>query len=351
VSIRPDLLVVGAGLTGLFTALFLKEAGLEPLIVPTRPVPDLLPQLDDALLPPWQRPKMIARLEARSLQLLPGRLTELSQETGVDLALARRHLVALNGRRAGGTAWGETRPGKLQAGTLADFEPQLADGHRPALCGLGRRSLRVDRLERALRLALLRRGIHVHERSAAARLDVAGNIVLGVELESGDSLRAEATVLAADQATGKLLYDSGLVPISGLAALGPALQFAPSSARLEAVVADDSLLLAPRLDGRLVALGLPGASGEPPSPERLRQRVQGLLPGLGRHDLELIGRLAVPRSGLEASIGAYPGVRGFWLNTGHDPFGPLIAPAAAEFLVEQLSGGPAVRELAVTFSQ
>jgi glycine/D-amino acid oxidase-like deaminating enzyme len=351
VSARPDLLVIGAGLTGLFTALFLKESGLEPLIVPTRPVSELLPALDDALLPPWQRPKVIARLEARSLRLLPGRLTALSQETGVDLALAGRDLVALNGRRAGGSAWGKTHPDDLQTGALADFEPQLADGNRSALCCRGRRSLRVDRLERALRLALLRRGVRVHERSAAARLEVAGNIVFGVELESGDGLRAEATVLAADQASGQLLFDSGLVPISGLAATGPALQFAPSSARLETVVADDALLLAPRLDGRLVALGLAERSNEPTSPERLRQRVQDLLPGLGRHDLELIGRLPVPEPHLKASIGAYPGMRGFWLNVGHDPFGPLIAPAAAEFLAEQLSGGPAVRELAVTFSQ
>jgi glycine/D-amino acid oxidase-like deaminating enzyme len=350
VSARPDLLVVGAGLTGLFTALFLKEAGLEPLLVPTRYAADFLPPLDDALLPPWQRPRVIGQLEARSLQLLPARLTELSQDTGVDLALSRRDLVALSGRRAGGSVWGESHPGELVSGALADFEPQLAEGHRSALCCRGRRSLRVDRLERALRLALLRQGVRVHERSAAARLDVAGNIVLGVELESGEGLRAEATVLAADQATGKLLYDSGLVSISGLAEPGQALQFAPSSARLQIVVADDSLLLAPRLDGRLVALGLPGGSDEPSNPEGLRHRVHGLLPGLGRHDLELIGHLPVPHPGLRASIGAYPGVRGFWVNTGHDPFGPLIAPAAAEFLAEQLSGGPAVRELAVTFS-
>ncbi len=350
-SARADFIVVGAGVSGLFTALSLFEAGLQPVVIPAPQRHHLLPQLDTSLLPPWQRSRVLNQLEARALQLLPELTTRLALETGVDLSLETQPLVALESAMDDAPAWGAAHPGELLAGSLVDFEPQMAEGQRAAVCLPARHSLRSDRLARALSLALIRRGVEIRTRSAVKRLDVAGNIVLGVVLVDDAQLRADATVLAADQSSGPLLHASGLEIIAGAAILAPALQFAPSSTALRGAVVDAAMRLVPHQDGRLIAISnLESDQRAMLAAGQLRQRVHACLPGLGRHDLELYGRLAVPSPELRATVGAYPGVRGLWLNIGHDPFGPIIAPAAAEFLSEQLAGGPAVRELAASFS-
>ena len=355
---RPDLIVVGAGVTGLFTALSLSEAGLRPTVVPAPGVAELLPQLDSALLPSWRWPSVFRRLQSRALQILPTQINHLAQETGVDLALGKVSLLELGHANVADqpllqpdTPSGHDRPPDLERGHVADFEPQLALGQRSAIRERDCPVLRVDRLTRALTVALRVRDVQIQTHSAVKRLDVAGNIVLGVELADGSTCRAEATIVAGDQASAALVYGSGLERYAGQSRLAPALQFAPSSAALECAIVEPSLLLMPRLDGRLVAISNIDANARVLTPPmQLRRLVHSLVPGLGRHDLERNGRLAVPNSQAHASIGAYPGVRGLWLNTGHDAFGPIIASAAAEFLSEQLSGGPAVRELAVTLS-
>ncbi|MEN1727263.1 MAG: FAD-dependent oxidoreductase [Pseudomonadota bacterium] len=347
-----DVIVVGAGVSGLFTALKLSDIGLHPEVIPAPDVSDLLASPDAALAPPWRRPTVFNQLEARSVKLLPELTTRLSQETGVDLALERQAMVALDASMEIPPTWLDQRREDIRTGVLSDFEPQLAQGHREALSYGRREALRGDRLKKALSLALARRGITVQQRSPVRRLEVAGNIVLGVELEDGRLQRADLIVLAAEQASSNLLHASGLESVDAGGALAPALQLAPSSAAVRSAVLSPTLMLSPRLDGRLLAISNLDEQGRATlTMDQLRQLVHASLPGLGRHDLERSGLLEVPDGQSRVAIGAYPGVRGFWMNVGHEAQGPLLALAAAEFLAEQLNGGAAVRELAVTLSR
>jgi len=352
VSARPDLIVVGAGISALASAFWLAEAGLKPLVVASPDIPDLLPQLDLSLALPWNRPRVLTQLEARGVTLMRELIIRLAQETGVDLELGHRDLLMLGAAGESSSSSCPLDSTDISEGPISSFEPQLVQGQERARCLHRRASVRSDRLIRALALALASRGVEILTHQRVKRLEVTGNIVLGVELNNHELLFADATVLAADQASAALLYDSGLEAIAGGSRLAPALQFVPSSTALGCAVIEPSILLAPREEGCLVAMSnLDPSQRAPLRLNELRLQVHRCLPGLGRHDLQRRGVMPVPGTVLKASIGSYPGVRGLWINTGHDALGPLIAPAAAEFLTEQLSGGPAVADLEPTFSR
>ncbi len=348
---QHDLIVIGHGLSALASALWLSESGLKPLVVPVREQSGLLPAPDLSAALPWRLPPVMAALERRGQALMTELGTRLAQETGVDVPSRDVDLLlppTLVDAEALASLPGAATP---RRGVLADFEPQLAEGQRSTACLPGRRLIRCDRLARALRLALASRGVTVLAPALARRLAVSGNIVLGVELDDGVFLGADATVLAADLESDRLLYESGLEELAGGAPKVPALQFAPTSAALRCAVVDSAMMLLPQGNGKILAASAvgPGSTSQLTSDE-LRLAVHRRLPGLGRHDLECRGQLAIPGAGSRASIGPYPGVRGLWLNLGQAPFGPLLAPAAAEFLAEQLAGGPAVAGLEPTFS-
>jgi len=347
---RPDIIVVGAGVTGLLTALKLHESGLQPLVASAGSEPgyDEFPLPDVAVLPAWQRGEWVDRLEMRSAELLPELVTGLGQATGVDCAMSRVDLLVAGEPGDDAVAWLEACDHHWQKGPLTDFDSNLAMGQSPGVKIEGLISLRQARLARALNLYLRQRGIEVIEHDPVRRLDVAGNIVLGIELTSGTLRRAEATVVAAAEQTGALLFDSGLERIAGTGSRESALVFAPAVAALHNPVWVEELWLQPMSDGRLLAGAVPLSSGdEHMGLSALLERVYDWLPALGRHDLQQRGSLEVAGPGTRPSIGSYPGVRGLWINGHHEVFGPLVAPAAAEFLAEQLAGSRPVPQLAV----
>ncbi|AKS42678.1 FAD-dependent oxidoreductase [Wenzhouxiangella marina] len=345
---QPDLIVVGADASGLLSALALLDVGLMPQVVALRDAPDRLPPIDDSPLPPWFRPPLIEQLEMRAAQLLPELVSRLGQSTGVDLAIARRDLLVEGEADRSAADWLAHTHLHWSTGPIADVDSHLAQGSLTAVCVHQRLVLRQDRLERALRAELQQRGVELVSEAAVRRLDVAGNIVLGVELDDGRWLGADAVLVAAGAAGSRLIHDSGLERLEGEAAFAPGLLFAPSSTSLAASVWMDEFWLSPRLDGRLLAGTAIEADGQPRLDSRaLRERVHARLPGLGRHDLQLRGETLALSANARAAIGAYPGVRGLWINAGHEAFGPILAIAAAEFLAEQLDGAAPVRELAV----
>lgn len=370
-SARHDLIVVGAGVSALTSALWLFECGLKPIVIPGPERSDLLPQLDLSLALPWRRSDVLNQLELRGLTLMPELITRLALETGVDLALVPRDLLLLQANDEADLNSEMVESLGMTRGPIGAFEPQLAEGFQDAWCLPARAAVRADQLARALGLALTRRGVEILGHRSVRRLDVAGNIVLGVELDNGEFVAGDATVLAADQSSNACLQDSGLETLTGDGELVPALLFNPSSAALGCAAVEPSITMAPREDGRLVAIANPEPGREsnptsnrestqdsirqpdqpgPLSRDQLRREVYRRLPGLGRHDLERSASLPNPGAVSKASVGAYPGIRGLWMNVGHDAFGPMTAPAAAEFLREQLAGGPGVADLEPVFS-
>jgi glycine/D-amino acid oxidase-like deaminating enzyme len=280
---------------------------------------------------------------------LPELVTRLGQMTGVDCGLRRAGLVLVGDQAEGGQAWLEAHRPDCHWGQLANFEPALTRGESDALLLAGLRRVRASRLAHALRLALPRWQVPVISGRPVARLNVAGNIVLGVELADGRSLGAESVVLAAGSRINPLLFDSGLETVSIDPPKVAQLLFNPGERLVQHAINTGDCALVPLHDGRILAIDLVGTIQEPePAVADLLERVGNWLPALSRFDLEASGLGPGPvLDEQRPAIGAYPQMRALWLNAGHARRGLDISLAAAETLAAQLDGGPVEKALAV----
>jgi glycine oxidase len=345
---RADIVIVGDGVAGLSTALGLSEQGYQVLVIdgPAASEPSHAEGIFSPL-PPWRHPELVRRLIDRSRQLLPGLVASLGQATGVDCEYHKYGLLLTGEQVESGRTWLGNSNLDWQRGPVAGFEPGLSGGDQQALLIEDISQLRNSRLKRALALALAQAGVPILAGRPVARLQVAGNIVLGVELVDGRLIGADTVVLAAAARTNSLLFDSGLQPVQIDPINSPWLMFSPANQLITHVINTGDCCLVPHSDGRILASSLLNEESADPLDDLLT-RVANWLPALSRFDLEAKWFGPRPDPGMRLpAIGAYPQVRGLWINAGHFRCGLGIAPAAAELLVEQLNGGPIVSDLAV----
>lgn len=341
---QADIIVVGAGLVGLTTAMALRRAGLRPLVIEAGE--------DDAMgaavHAPWRLPHWLQDMVSQHAERLPELVTQLGQLTGVDCELRRAGLVLVGDQADGGQIWIEQHRDDCHWGQVANFEPGLSGGERDALLLAGVRRVRASRLAHALRLALPRWQVPVISGRPVLRLDVAGNIVLGVELADGRYLGAEAVVLAAGSQINPILFDSGLERLAIDPPMVAQLLFNPGERLIQHAVNTGDCALVPLHDGRILAIDLQGAIDDPDAAvEDLFERVGNWLPALSRFDLQASGMGPGPALSEQGpAVGAYPQLRGLWVNAGHARRGLDISLAAAASLAGQLDGGPVDKTLA-----
>jgi glycine oxidase len=348
-----DLLVIGRGVAGLTTALALSEAGLNCAVAEAPGSGGLDDPADcelTALRAPWSVPVEVVQLAERTRALYPALAARLGQATGVDCEYRRLGLVLAGEVSSAGLAWLAETEQPWHQGRLADFEPGLAWGQGAAVLLSGVDQVRRSRWIRALELALRQRGVAVFRDRPVRRLEVRGNVVRGAVLASGEGVRADAVIVAADQASSGLLHASGLDPLDEINDPVPRLRLHCGESCARHAVQAGELDLVPRPDGRLLASladPVPDVPGLSPF-DRLLTTLANWLPSLNRFDIE--ARWVGPPAGGYARrpfVGAYPWIRGLWINAGHQQAGPAIAPAAAELIVDQLNGGPTNPRLAV----
>lgn len=342
---QADIIVVGAGLVGLTTALALREKGLRPLVIDAGD--------DDSAAvssqAPWRLPELLQGMVRRHREQLPERVVKLGQMTGIDCEFRREGLLLIGDQADGGQAWLDTCQSDWQWGHVADFEPSLAGIEQDALLIRGFSRVRASLLARALRLALPRWQVPVITGRLVERLQVAGNIVLGVTLADGTRVGAESVVLAAGSRTNTLLFESGLEPVRTDPDLVAHLLFNPGQQLISHVINTGDCCLVPLQDGRILAADLAGNDeDEKIAVDRLLQGVGDWLPALNRFDVEASG--LGPRPGLVGdgpAIGAYPQMRALWVNGGHARCGLDLSLAAAECLAAQMDGGEVIKALGV----
>lgn len=342
---RAEIIVIGAGLAGLAAAHALLQAGYRSMVI------EAGNEGDGALaaLPPWTLPECLDAMNRHAEAMLPDLVVRLGQATGVDCELHRSGLLLIGDDTDEGARWLQDHEREFKRGPVADFESGLSGADRDALLVHIPHRVRASRLERALAMALPQWRVPVIKGRPVSRLDVAGNIVVGVELADGRCIASEAVVLASGAMTNPLLFDSGLEPLAVDPNQAAYLLFSPGQQLISQVINTGDCCLAPLADGRLLAVDLAGE----PSQEamgRLRQRVGNWLPALSDTDLENSG--FGPKPGLETglpAIGAYPQVRGLWINAGHRRRGLDISLAAGEVLADQMTGSAPVPELACRF--
>lgn len=304
---RADVVVVGAGVIGLTTALELARRGHEVCVL----------ERDDASarpcswagggmlspLPPTIAVPELEPLLSQSLAMYPRYCAELLEETGID----PEYWVC-------GARWiGEADEQDL---------PELAQVRNP-------------RLLQALRAALGKRRVPIVYQAEVRGWQLSGDALVGVQTAQGNVACARA-VLAAGAWSGQL----SSLPIGP--AKGQMLLLKTEPGRLPHILIDEQAYLIPRRDGHILLGSTLEDAGFDVTPTlearaELLMRGQRLWSSLG--DWPLVSHWAGLRprgGGIAPSIEADGCIRGLYHNVGHFRLGITLGPASALKLADLL---------------
>jgi glycine oxidase len=359
--VKPDVLVIGAGIIGCSLARELAKAGLKVTVVDrggagcgasSAAAGLLVPPLD----PSGQEP--LARLARRAAALYEGWLDDLRQEGAADVGFRRPGLLevctepgraeelqrdlAAAGRVGLRAQW-------LSAEELYRREPGLAPGALGAAFFPEVAQVDPARLVRQVARVAERAGVCLREGEAVQRLTREGERTTAVETQTG-RYQPGVVVLAAGAWSGDIAQSLGLElptrPVKGQLLLADC-RVPPVNTPLFAGEA----LLVPRPEGQLVVGVTVEEAGfdERVTLGGLRHILQGAcarapavagLP-LGRAWAGL--RPATP-DGLPY-LGPVSPLRNLWVSTGHFCKGVLLAPLCARLLSAAILAGRMEGEL------
>ena len=352
-SQKQEVIVVGAGVVGLLSALELTRAGFSVTLVErglsgreaSRAAAGVL-----STLFPWRSPRALALLSRWSQSSYAMLADDVRRASGIDPEWTPSGLLCFDLKDCDAAlAWAQTTGRAidfLEAHQVRRQEPALAEHARPAIFLPGIAHIHISRFLRALREALLNEGVPIKEETAVTGLTEKAGRITGVRIEGGD-LRADHVVIAAGA------WSSGLaemldvrVPVEPVR--GQIIQFRGPPGLLGRVLCEGEHYLLARRSGDILV----GSTREhvgfdrditAEAREELIKVAQDLLPVL---------KGAAPArqwSGIRPGspegvpyIGAHPKYEGLWFNTGHYANGITLAPGSARLLADLMSGRPPI---------
>jgi len=202
-SQKQEVIVVGAGVVGLLSALELNRAGFSVTLVErglsgreaSRAAAGVL-----STLFPWRSPRALALLSRWSQSSYAMLADDVRRASGIDPEWTPSGLLCFDLKDCDAAlAWAQSTGRAidfLEAHQVRRQEPALAEHARPAIFLPGIAHIHISRFLRALREALLNEGVPIKEETAVTGLTEKAGKITGVRIEGGD-LRAEHVVIAA----------------------------------------------------------------------------------------------------------------------------------------------------------
>ncbi|HSN17399.1 MAG TPA: glycine oxidase ThiO [Gammaproteobacteria bacterium] len=346
---KQDVIVVGAGVVGLLSALELTRAGFSVTLVErglsgreaSRAAAGIL-----STLFPWRSPKPLALLSRWSQSSYAMLADDVRRASGIDPEWTPSGLLCFDLEdRDVALAWAQSTGRAidfLEAHEVRRQEPALAEHARPAIFLPGIAHIHISRFLRALREALLNEGVPIKEETAVTGLVEKGGRIEGIRTEAGE-LHAQHVVIAAGAWSAGLAEMLGIrLPVEPVR--GQIIQFRGPPGLLGRVLCESEHYLLARRSGDIIV----GSTREhvgfdrditADAREELTKVAQDLLPVL---------KGAAPArqwSGIRPGspegvpfIGAHPAYGGLWFNTGHYANGITLAPGSARLLADLMSG-------------
>ena len=338
---HPDVIVIGAGVVGLFTAWELADAGLKVLII-DRAVPGREASWAGggilSPLHPWQYPEAVLALSRLSQATYPDIARQLTDRTGIDPEYTQNGLLILEPASVvAAKAWSRQASVAIEA----LFEPEIRQrypGITPAEQAVLLPSvaqIRNPRLLKALIALLQKMGVEFLEGTSVECITNERERVCGVRLAQG-SLSAGRVVVSAGAWSADIVpFELSVHPVKG-----QMLLYSSLATPLSVMALRDDIYLIPRRDGRILVGSSVENLGYDKTPteaikQRLAEKAQEIFPALAESRLE--AHWAGLRPGSPDGIPFIcecPGIEGLYLNTGHFRHGLLTAPASARLLTD-----------------
>lgn len=358
-----DAVIVGGGVVGLCCAWRLAQRGADVVVLDRAEPPAGATRVAAGMLAPigelaFGEPELL-KLTVTAAERYPEFVAELEAASGVDTGYARRGALHIALDRDEAAELRRVHDLQRSHGLDAEWLPprrcrRLEPGLTPSFNGgiHAPEEAMIDprRLIAALLGALRGAGVEIRTGVEVTRPLLDGDRIEGVATDSGEELRAAATVLAAGAWSGVAAWlpSEARPPVRPVKGQILVLRAADGEPPCERILASERVYLVPRDDGRLIV----GATTEERGfdttvtaggvHELLREAYR-LLPDVA--EMELVETLAGLRPGTPDNLPLVgPGaLDGLFLACGHYRNGILLAPSAAE----QIAARPAAKPLSV----
>jgi len=356
-----DVVVVGGGVIGLSCAWRAAQRGVRVAVVERSRPPAGATRVAAGMLAPvgelaFGEPELL-ELTMAAAEIYPDFVAELETASGVatgyrregalhvaldrDEAAELRRVHELQRSLGLGAEW-------LPPRRCRELEPCLTPSFSGGVHAPGEGSVDPRALTDALLAALEVEGVDVSTETGVEAALLEGERIVGVRTDRGEELRAGATVLAAGAWSGQVewLPEAARPPVRPVKGQILELRARDGAVPCRGIVAAERVYLVPRPDGRLIV----GATVE-------EQGFDTTVTAGGVHELLREAYRLLPEVAemelVEASAGLRPAtpdnlprvgpsdVDGLLWATGHYRNGILLAPLAANLIVEQLAGAPA----------
>jgi glycine oxidase len=348
--------VVGGGIIGCACALELARRGCRVTLFERGAPGAEASSAAAGILSPLGRspePGPYDRLAIESWRLYPGVVAELRAITGVDVEhMTAGTLYPLAGPREidegrARLAWPLARElgiRLVEGSDLRSLEPALAKDLTAALLVQGDHWINNQRLVTAYALAAAARGVTLCPGTEVSRLLVESGRARGVVTMDGESVRADAVLLAAGAWCGPLAASAGFdLPVGPVRGQMLAVSHVPSL--LSHAIHGDDVYLVPRPSGELLI----GATVERVGFERavtpdgigsLIAQALALVPGMGSRPItrSWFGFRPWASDG-QPVLGPLPEADALFVATGHYRNGILLAPVTAAVMARCILDG------------
>lgn len=348
-----NILVIGAGVSGLSVALTLLQRGYRVTVLERGPTGGESSWAGGGILSPllpWDYAEPVVTLALRSMTSYASWVAGIEAISRLDAEFWRCGMLALEvaaPERA--LAWCAAHKMAAERGlpsrlsmSFPAFHAQQQGGDSIWLPEVAQ--VRNPRLVAALRTAVVRLGGTIHEQCPATGVVTQGGRVTAVRTPTA-SIPADSVVLATGAWSGLAL--AGLAATPHIRPIrGQMLLFKLEPGALDTILYRNGLYLIPRRDGHLlVGSTLEDAGFDKSTDDATRQRLHAgaaeLMPPLAT--VQPVRHWAGLRPGSPDNIpiiDRHPGFENVFVSTGHYRYGVTLAPASAELLIDLMEGRP-----------
>ncbi|MDF1666733.1 MAG: glycine oxidase ThiO [Planctomycetota bacterium] len=348
-----DVIIVGAGVVGLSSAVMLRQAGIKRILVVDKGAPGREASWAGGgiLSPihPHKYPGPLAALCARSATLYPKFIKDIEELAAFSTEFRSTGLIRL-GQNSDDLAEIQAFHSKhgtpfrvLDKAEAKEIEPALSPDFSTVLYEADINQVRNPRLLKALITACSRLGVELLSDDPVERLLVSGDTVEGVQTTRA-AYHGEETVLSAGAWSGRIMERSLRRSLKVVPIHGEMLRVETFPPLIKAILIHDGHYLIPRADGQVIIGSTLHDWGF--DKKVCLESVQGLLaaairivPALAHCEWKQAWAGLRPASPDRLPyIGRPVGIAGLTVATGHYRNGLLLGPATAEAVTSTILG-------------
>lgn len=340
-----SVIIVGAGIIGLLTAVELQQAGLQVTLIDRIQSGKESSWAGGGIISPlfpWRYPDAITRLALLSQKIYPPLLEMMQQVTGKDPQFLQSGMLVLGDYSSENPEqWAHQHAINMQPldkQLINELAPEVSERFQSGWWLPEIYQVRNPRLVALVKLYLQTTDTRLIENEPVTEILVEQGKASGVRTGSR-TLTADNVIIAGGAWTSSLLrptgLDPGIKPVKGQMLLlkGPANQ-------IRHITLADERYIIPRSDGRILVGSTTEDCGFDKQPsETVRQSLLeyaiNTIPALKSYKIEHHWAGLRPGSfnGLP-SIGRHPGLQNLFINSGHYRNGLVMAPASARLMSE-----------------